>query len=75
LADRSITSDEVSMRAYLLLSGVLYFLLVLAHVARLITEGTSVASSPMFSMTTVAAMLMTAWSWWLLRRSREGSAG
>jgi hypothetical protein len=61
------------MRAYLLISGVLYFVLVLAHVARLLAEGTSVASSPMFTISTVAATLMTTWSWRLLRRARDGS--
>ena len=61
------------MRAYVLMSGVLYFSLVLVHVARLVAEGSSVASSPLFSLTTVAAALMTAWSWWLFRRVRDGS--
>ncbi len=63
------------MRSYLVLSGVLYFLLVLAHVARVVEEGTSVARSPMFAITTVAALLMTAWSWWLFRRAPTEAAG
>lgn len=60
------------MRMYLVLSGLLYFVLVLAHVARLVAEGTSVASSPMFSLATIAAALMTVWSWRLLRAVRDG---
>ncbi len=63
------------MKAYVLMSGVLYLLLVLAHVARVVAEGTSVVRNPTFAATTVAAVLMTGWSWRLFQQVRHGSAG
>lgn len=63
------------MKAYVLMSGLLYLLLLVAHVARVVAEGASVVRSPMFAGTTLAAALMTAWSWRLFRQSRSGAAG
>lgn len=50
------------MRAYVLTSGTLFGLLVLAHMARLFAEGARVLESPMFVVTTLLAAGMTAWA-------------
>jgi hypothetical protein len=69
------TVNEVVMTAYVSMSGVLYLLLLLAHIARVVSEGPSVARSPMFAVTTLLAAVMTAWSWRLFRRVRSGADG
>lgn len=50
------------MRAYVMTSGSLFGLLVLAHVARLFAEGAGVLESPMFVVTSLLAAGMAAWA-------------
>jgi hypothetical protein len=56
------------MRTYVIASGAIFALLVLAHVARLFSEGVTVAFEPPFAAATVLGIGMSAWAWHLLRR-------
>lgn len=51
------------MKAYVLVTGAAFGLLVIAHIARIFLEGAQVAREPVFAATTIAALGMTIWSW------------
>ena len=57
------------MKAYVITTGLVFGLLVLAHILRAIAEGSQVAKQPWFILTTVAAAALFAWAMRLLRRS------
>jgi hypothetical protein len=57
------------MRSYLLTSGVIFFLIVVAHAARLVVEGTRPATEPSFLAATALAIGMCVWACVLLRRN------
>ena len=58
------------MKAYLVTTGTIFFLILIAHIMRLIQEGTHTASNPVFLLTTVITTAMFLWSVWLLRSPR-----
>lgn len=55
------------MKAYVITTGVLFGLLVVAHVGRVLAEGTRVARDPWFAGFTVLALAMCGWAWRVLR--------
>jgi hypothetical protein len=57
------------MRAYLMTTGILFALLVVAHVWRMFAEGGRVVD-PVFVVATLLAAALGAWAAVLLRRSR-----
>lgn len=65
------------MKAYLVVTGVAFMLLVAAHVARIVVEGWHVAGSPAFIISTFVAVAMCVWAACLYRRlsSRAPPAG
>lgn len=54
------------MKAYVMITGALFGLLVLVHAWRVVEEGLHVARDPWFLLTTVAAAALSLWSWRLL---------
>ena len=56
------------MKAYVTTSGVLFSLLVLAHIWRAIVEGPHLLTDPFYLCSTAAAAAMAVWAW--LVRSR-----
>ena len=59
------------MRTYVMTTGVIFGLLVVAHVWRMIAESASLATDPWYLLITVAAGLLSVWALLLLRRSRS----
>lgn len=57
------------MRAYLTTSGVIFGLLVLAHLLRILEEGPHLLKEPVFGFTTIAATALCVWALRLLRLS------
>jgi hypothetical protein len=55
------------MRAYVMMSGGIFALIVLAHVLRMIEEGPQVARDPLFVVATIVAVAFSVWAFWLLR--------
>ena len=58
------------MKAYLVTTGSVFGMIVIAHVLRVVYEGTSVISDPLWVVLTAAAAALSAWAWVLLRSSR-----
>lgn len=56
------------MKAYLVTTGVVFALLVVAHVWRIFAESRHLATEPDFIVITLAAAGMSAWAWRLLWR-------
>jgi hypothetical protein len=51
------------MKAYILTSGIIFALLAVAHVLRVMAEGTHLMAEPFFILATVAAIGMSVWAW------------
>lgn len=60
------------MRAYLITTGVLFLLVVAAHVWRVVAESRALASDPWFVLLTVLSAAMSVWAFRLLRSVRPG---
>ena len=59
------------MKAYVMTTGAIFALIVLAHVWRVISESRSLATDPFFLSLTAAAALLSIWAGRLLWRSRS----
>jgi hypothetical protein len=58
------------VRSYLLVTGILFALLVVAHIARMIVESAALATDPGYLAITLVAALLSVWGLSLYRRSR-----
>lgn len=58
------------MRLYVIVTGIIFALVVIAHVARMITEDASLASDPIYLLITACAAGLSVWSGLVLRRPR-----
>jgi len=56
------------MKAYVIATGLLFVLLVVAHVLRIFQEGIPVARNPWFLFTTAASFGLCLWSWRMWRQ-------
>ena len=61
--------EEVQMRAYVITTGIVFALLIVAHIWRVIEEGSQLMKQPPFILTTLAAAALFVWAMSLLRRS------
>ena len=59
------------MRAYVITTGLVFGLVVLAHIARLVAEGVRLAIDPFFALATVASAGLSLWAWRLARRPAQ----
>ena len=55
------------MRAYVMTSGAIFCLIVLAHLLRIVAKGPRLATEPDFVLTTLAAVALSAWAFRVLR--------
>lgn len=56
------------MRTYIQVTGLIFLLVVLAHLARAYQEGARLALDPWFLLSTALSAGLTIWAWRLLRR-------
>jgi hypothetical protein len=57
------------MKAYLITTGTVFALIVLAHLWRAFAEGAHMATDPWFVLLTLAVAGLSVWAWCLLARS------
>jgi hypothetical protein len=55
------------MKAYIMTTGAVFGLLVVAHIWRIIEEGPDLAKDPLYIVITIAAAALCLWAWRLLR--------
>lgn len=55
------------MKAYLAISGTIFVLIVIAHVLRVVAEGTAMVRDPFFVFTTLLAGALSLWAFNLFR--------
>ena len=55
------------MRSYVITTGIIFALLVVAHVARLVTESAELATDPFYLLVTAIAAGLAVWAWRLVR--------
>jgi hypothetical protein len=65
----ALLREEVLMRAYVITTGIVFALLVVAHIWRAIEEGSQLMKQPPFILITLAAAALFVWAMSLLRRS------
>ncbi len=56
------------MRTYVMTTGVIFGLLVIAHVLRIVGESPALAGDPSFVAITLACAVLCGWAFSLLRR-------
>ena len=56
------------MRAYVITTGLLFAILVLAHIARVFAEGVGHTMDPCFVVATLVAAGLSLWAWRLVRK-------
>jgi hypothetical protein len=62
------------MKAYVATTGIIFALIVVAHILRAIEEGPHIAKSPPFILLTLLAVALCIWAVWLFQRlQRSGS--
>ena len=59
------------MRSYVVTTGVVFGLLAVAHVARVVAEGSRLATEPFFILTTLASVGLCVWAFRLLATNRS----
>jgi hypothetical protein len=57
------------MKAYLIITGTVFGLIVLAHIWRVLAEDRHLATDPLFVLLTILAAALSLWAWRLLGRS------
>ena len=56
------------MKAYLIVTGVVFVLIAMAHIARVAVEGWHLLKEPIFVLTSLLTLGLAAWAWRLFRR-------
>jgi hypothetical protein len=56
------------VRAYLIVTRIVFGLILAAHVARVVVEGLNPLQDPWFFLTSLAALALLVWASWLLWR-------
>ena len=56
------------MKAYVLTTGVVFLLVLAAHIARLFSEGLHPVQSPWFVITSALSLMLVVWAWRLFRQ-------
>jgi hypothetical protein len=55
------------VKAYVITSGTVFGLIVVAHIWRAIAEGPPIAKNPAYILLTVAAATLSLWAWRVLK--------
>jgi hypothetical protein len=55
------------MRGYVITTGIVFILIVFAHIARAVAEGPALLKEPFYIITTFAAVALSLWAWRVLR--------
>ncbi len=59
------------MKAYIITTGVIFGLITVAHLLRFVTEGSRLATEPLFILLTLLSAALCIWAWQVLRRSNR----
>ncbi len=59
------------MKIYVVVTGIVFALLAVAHIARIVMEGGQVLFEPIFLFTSVASVGLVLWAIILVERSRK----
>ena len=66
---------KIQVKAYLIITGVVFAAVTAAHIWRAFAEGPALAKSPLFILLTLLAAALSFWAWWLLGRSFRSRSG
>jgi hypothetical protein len=60
------------MKAYLIVTGMVFLSIVVSHAGRILAEGTYLFAEPVFILTTILSVGIFAWAMVLLRNEFRG---
>ena len=63
------------MKNYVLISGIVFCLVVIAHVARVLAEGAELLKEPAFLFTSLLSIALAVWAWRLFRQLAGSDEG
>jgi ABC-type cobalamin transport system permease subunit len=69
IANSDLAQTRRLMKPYIVVSGSIFFLIVVAHALRLASEGAHIALEPSFAFASAAAIGMCIWACVLFRRN------
>jgi hypothetical protein len=55
------------MKAYIITTGVIFALITVAHILRFVSEGSRLATEPLFIVLTLVSAALSVWAWQVLR--------
>ena len=70
------SEDPICMKAYVVTTGLVFVLIVAAHIARIVAEGPRLLKEPTFVLTSTLSIGLATWAWRLFRqlpRSHENA--
>jgi hypothetical protein len=65
----ALLREEDLVRAYVITTGIVFALVVVAHILRAIEEGSQLIKQPPYILTTLAAVALCVWAMSLIRHS------
>jgi hypothetical protein len=69
-ASRILEWEGEPMKAYVITTGAVFGLIALAHLARMVAEGSRLATDPFFILLTVASGALCLWAGRVLRSAK-----
>ena len=58
------------MKVYVITTGAIFGLITVAHLLRIFTEGSHMATNPFFILLTVVSAALCVWAVWIVRRPK-----
>jgi hypothetical protein len=55
------------LKAYVMTTGTVFGLIVVAHIWRAVAEGLSIAENPLYILLTAAAAALALWAYWVFK--------
>jgi hypothetical protein len=62
-------TENISMKVYLITTGIIFGLITVAHIWRAVAEGSHLATDPVFILLTVLSAALCLWAFSLLKLS------
>jgi hypothetical protein len=61
----------VTMKTYVIITGVLFGLLTIAHIVRILVENPGLITDPFYVLITILTAVLCVWAFYLVRRSSK----
>jgi hypothetical protein len=59
------------MKAYIITSAAIFGLITMAHLLRVVMEGSRLATEPVYILLTLGSAALSVWGWYVLRQANR----